>query len=93
VLTRLGTNSLDPSAGERLHSLEGGARVVAGAIGAVFAQLAVQLSLILGVLKGFGLPALMFVALVAGASERLVPTIIKKTEDDAASSGKGNTAT
>lgn len=93
VLTRLGTNSLDPSAGERLHSLEGGARVVAGAIGAIFAQLAVQLSLILGVLKGFGLPALMFIALVAGASERLVPTIIKRTENDAASPGKGNTTT
>ena len=57
------------------------------------AQLAVQLSLILGVLKGFGLPALMFIALVAGASERLVPTIIKKTEDDAAAPGKGNTPT
>ncbi|PYI90332.1 MAG: hypothetical protein DME97_17695 [Verrucomicrobia bacterium] len=90
VLTRLGTNSLDPSAGERLHLLEGGARVVAGAIGAIFAVLAVHLSLILGMLKTFGHPALIFIALIAGASERLVPTIIKKTEDDAASPGKGN---
>jgi hypothetical protein len=89
VLTRLGTNSLDPSAGERLHVLEGRARVAAGAIGSVFAILAVHLSLILGVLTKFGNPALIFIALVAGASERLVPTIIKRTEDDAASSGKG----
>jgi hypothetical protein len=93
VLTRMGTNSLDPSAGERLHLLEGGSRVVAGGVGALFAALAVHLSLVLGVLTPLGFPALIFISLIAGASERLVPTIIKNTETDAASSGKGNATT
>jgi hypothetical protein len=89
ILTRLGTIPLDPSAGESLHKLEGRARILTGAIGAVIAELAVYLSLILGVLKTFGNPALLFIALIAGTSERLVPTIIKRTETQAESDDKG----
>jgi len=89
ILTRLGTIPLDPSAGKSLHKLEGGARILTGAIGAVIAELAVYLSLVLGVLKNFGNPALLFIALIAGTSERLVPTIIKRTETQAESDDKG----
>ena len=89
ILTRLGAIPLDPSAGKSLHKLEGRARILAGAIGAVIAELAVYLSLVLGVLKNFGNPALLFIALIAGTSERLVPTIIKRTETQAESDDKG----
>lgn len=83
ILARIGTIPLDPSAGKSLHQLEGAARVVAGAVGALIAQLAVHLSLIFGVFKSSGNAALIFVALIAGASERLVPTIIKRSEEEA----------
>jgi hypothetical protein len=88
ILTRLGAIALDPSAGKALHQLEGGARIFAGGIGAVIAQLAVHLSLVLGMLTKFGHPALIFIAIIAGTSERLVPTIIKKTEGQAESGQK-----
>lgn len=88
ILTRLGSISLDPSAGKVLHQQEGCARILAGSIGAVIAVLAVHLSLILGMLTKLGHPALIFIAIIAGTSERLVPAIIKKTEGQAESEKK-----
>ena len=82
ILVRMGDSHLDPSAGPSLHWMEGAARVLAGAVGAGVCQLAVHLSLILGVLKDGGLPAMLFVGLIAGASERLVPALIKRVEND-----------
>ena len=87
VLSRSSVISLDPSAGMKLHFVEGFSRSLAGSIGAVIAQLAVKLSILLGLLDK-GTSALFFVALVAGVSERLVPALIKNVENDAQTTHK-----
>ena len=88
ILTRVGTTPLDPSAGWRLHFLEGFGRILVGSLGALFAQIAIKLGLLLTMLDK-GHAGLFFVAFIAGASERLVPSLIKKVEIDASSEGQG----
>lgn len=87
VLSRSSVISLDPSAGKMLHFVEGVSRSLAGSVGAVIAQLAVKLSILLGLLDK-GTAALFFVALIAGVSERLVPALIRNIENDAETTKK-----
>jgi hypothetical protein len=82
ILTRVGSTPLDPSAGWQLHWLEGIGRILIGVLGAALAQFAVKVGLILTLLGSKGHAGLFLVAIVAGASERLVPTIIKSVEKD-----------
>ena len=84
VLSRTAAFALDPSAGMKLHLIEGFSRALAGSIGAVIAQLAVELSIILGIFEK-GTPSLFFVALIAGGSERLVPNLVRGVENDGSS--------
>jgi hypothetical protein len=82
LIARLGNFPLDPAAGMKLHRLEAGARFTAGMIGGLLTCLIFNAKL-------FALPAadpserlplLMAVCLVAGASERLVPSMIGSLE-------------
>jgi hypothetical protein len=84
VIQRSRRTELDVAAGPLLHHLEGAFRIIAGTLGAFLVALAIQADLINGVkdlLKG--LPAMMVVCMVAGTSERLVPSLIEQIESRA----------
>ena len=82
ILTRVGNTPLDPSAGWQLHWLEGFGRILIGVIGAFLAIIAVKVGLCLTILADKGYTGLLLVAVIAGASERFVPSLIKKIELD-----------
>jgi hypothetical protein len=73
---------LDPVAGERIHRIEGMVRVAVGMLGALFLALAIKANLILGLAQTWPRPflALLIFCIVAGASERMVPGLIKNME-------------
>jgi hypothetical protein len=73
---------LDPVAGERIHRIEGMVRVTVGLLGALFLALAIKANLVLGLSQTWPHPllALLIFCIVAGASERLVPGLIKNME-------------
>ena len=74
---------LDPVAGERIHRTEGIVRVTVGLLGAFFLALAIKANLVLGLSQTWPRPllALLIFCLIAGASERLVPGLIKNMEN------------
>ncbi len=82
VILRLGKLSFDTTAERRLHYAEGVTRVVAGGISGTLVGAFVKLGIFLPVFSQAGLTttAVCAAALVAGASERLAPTIIAKVE-------------
>jgi hypothetical protein len=80
ISRRVARAPLDPSAGRRLHWIEGIARIFVGVLGAIIALLAVKAGLVLTVLGDKGFPGLFLIAFVAGFSESLVTTIIKRVE-------------
>ena len=86
VLLRSGSLPLDPAAEDRIHSFEGVARIVAGAVGATLVALGTKSGLLLSIISSTGEPLTLLAAvcLVAGASERLVPSFIERVEIGAA---------
>lgn len=74
--------TLDANAGAVLHRTEGLARVLVGMAGALLAALAFKGRLLLNSFdaKGSTLATLLFLHFVAGASERLVPSLIAKVD-------------
>jgi hypothetical protein len=73
---------IDPMAGPGIHYFEGAVRVLAGMAGALFIALCVKANIVLGAINSSdnSLAFLLVVAAVAGASEMLVPSLIKKVE-------------
>jgi hypothetical protein len=80
VIQRSRTAELDAAAGPMLHYLEGAFRIMVGALGSLLVALAIHASLIVQVSK---LSALMVMCMVAGVSERLVPSFIEQIESRA----------
>jgi len=82
VLIRQERITLNTYAGVHIHLFEGAIRAVLGAIGALLTALAVKANLLLGAInKAEGsLLMLCVVCLIAGASERLVPSLIQQFE-------------
>ncbi len=82
VILRLGKLSFDASAERRLHFAEGVTRILAGGISGILVGALVKLGVFLPVFSQSGLTitAVCAAALIAGASERLAPTIIAKAE-------------
>jgi hypothetical protein len=81
ILARSKSIRFDPSAAKRIHRFEGIARVLVGGIGAVLAALAVEGGVVFAPFSAptaSHLGALLAVCMVAGASERLVPSFIEK---------------
>jgi hypothetical protein len=81
-----------------IHRLDGALRIVYGMVAALFLCFAIKGDIIAGFASDKGLIWIMyFLAMVAGASEILVPNLIKQTEtqvglkpaDDAAAEGGG----
>ena len=73
---------IDAMAGAGVHYFEGAVRAVAGMTGALFITLCVKANILLSTINGTDkrLPFLLVLAGLAGASERLVPNMIKKVE-------------
>jgi hypothetical protein len=82
VTTRGDRLVMDANAGRNLHQLEGVSRIGAGMGGALFAGLAVKSGVILGGahLAGNPLAFMLACSIAAGASERLVPSLVKTFE-------------
>jgi hypothetical protein len=73
---------LDANAGKAIHQLEGLSRVGAGLIGALFVSLGIKSGLIMGGanFSGNKLSLLLVFCIIAGASERLVPSLVESFE-------------
>ncbi|HSS19885.1 MAG TPA: hypothetical protein VLL54_07415 [Pyrinomonadaceae bacterium] len=81
VITRSNQISMDAAAGWKIHYLEASARIFVGVIGAFFIALAIKANLVLGSVNTVNsLPLLLAICIVAGASERFVPDLIKQIE-------------
>ena len=77
VIQRSRNTELDVAAGPMLHHLEGAFRIMVGMLGALLVALAIHAGLIVQVTQ---LSAIMVMCMVAGASERLVPSFIEQVE-------------
>ncbi|HWE97626.1 MAG TPA: hypothetical protein VG269_26965 [Tepidisphaeraceae bacterium] len=88
LLTRVAKIPLDPAAGRGQHYLEGAGHILAGMIGAVFVYLAMKAGLFAPKLLEVGLGGQALGCMIGGASERLVPTIIKKVDVTKADTAK-----
>jgi hypothetical protein len=73
---------LDANAGQRIHTFEGLSRIGVGMVGALFVALATKGGLIMGGMHFAGSPLSLMLALcvAAGASERLVPSLVTSFE-------------
>lgn len=66
---------------QRIHWFEGAARILAGSMGAVLVALAIKGNLVLGEVQSANAKELFFfLCMVAGWSERLVPSLIERFE-------------
>jgi hypothetical protein len=88
VLTRAAKIPLDPAAGRLLHYVEGIGHVAAGMIGGIFVYLAMKAGIFAPKLLELGLVGQALACMVGGASERLVPTIIRKVDVTKADTAK-----
>mgnify|MGYP001037253028 CR=1 FL=1 len=82
IITRSSKLRVNVSAGRAIHYIEGTARVVVGMIGALLVALAIEAGMFLGVINTstYSLTLLLAVCLIAGASERMAPSIIRRVE-------------
>jgi hypothetical protein len=82
ILQRSPQITMDPAAGASVHYVESGARVLTGMLGALMLALAVKANIILGATKSIdhSLALLLLLAVAAGASERIVPSLIREVE-------------
>ena len=87
LLTRSAEIKVAAGAGRTIHYVESISRITAGLVGALLVALAIKANLLLGAMAtAGGLPLLLLVCIVAGASERLVPSLIARVESSALSS-------
>lgn len=85
VMSRSNRLIMDANAGKSLHQLEGLSRIGAGLIGALLVALSIKAGIILGGTRfsGNSLALLLAFCIVAGTSERLVPSLISTFEKNA----------
>jgi hypothetical protein len=83
VVSRGDSLNLDANAGKTIHLTEGTARIIVGISGAFLVTLAIKGGILLSGIKFSGnqFSVLLAFAIVAGASERLVPNLIGKVEN------------
>lgn len=82
VMSRSDRLVIDANAGEFLHHLEGYSRIIAGFVGGFLVSLAVKAELFAGgvTFSGNEFALMLFFCTVAGASERLVPSLIMRVD-------------
>jgi hypothetical protein len=86
VLTRAGGMQLDPAAGQELHIYEAIARLLSGAIGGMIVTLAIASGQLIPMLKEANTATIVLLCIVAGVSERFVPSLISRLENTVAKS-------
>ena len=84
IILRMGKAHLDCSSGEKLHYLEASSRIVAGCISGVVMFLAIKAGVVGEAVFDApnSLSGQLLLAIIAGASERWMPSIISKFEND-----------
>lgn len=92
VISRSNRIIMDANAGKPLHELEGLSRIGAGLIGALLVALSIKAGLILGGthFSGSSFALLLACCMVAGASERLVPSLVVSFERISAPEKRGH---
>jgi hypothetical protein len=82
VLLRSDQIRIDVSAGARVHYFEGVMRVLVGATGGLLFALAIKANIFLGAINRSekSVTILLVISIIAGASERLLPSLIKQIE-------------
>lgn len=78
IASRTEKINVEPVAGQRIHAFEGAVRVIVGVIGASFVAISIKADILLGIFHSLSQPflALIVACMVAGASERLIPSLI-----------------
>ena len=84
VIQRSRKTDLDVAAGPVLHYLEGAFRIMVGMLGAFLVALVLHANL---VAWGKSLSAIMVICMIAGVSERLVPSFIEQIESRVTAQG------
>lgn len=77
VIQRSRTTGLDVAAGPVLHHIEGAFRIMAGSLGAMLIALAIHAGLFV---QSNRLSVILVICMIAGVSERLVPSFIEQME-------------
>ena len=92
VVLRMGKSTVDVLAGKRIHFLEGVFRIIAGTISASIVSLAVYAGVLLPIFSQIQKQniAMVLAGLIAGASERLVPSLIEKVQPESRAKIKRN---
>jgi hypothetical protein len=82
VLLRSDELTIDVSAGPRVHYFEGALRIIIGCIAGFLFALAIKSNILLGTINNSdkSLSLLLLICIVAGASERLLPSLIRQLE-------------
>ena len=82
ITLRMGKTNLDYHATKKLHYMEGITKVFAGMISALLVALCIKSGILFSVFDKVGSThiAMIIGGLIAGASERLAPSLIKKIE-------------
>jgi hypothetical protein len=86
ILLRAMRMDFNAGAGRSIHRVEGVARICAGALGGLLMALAVKSDLLFGVVRQIQdyKYLILLLGMVAGASERLVPSFIQRVETSVA---------
>jgi len=92
VVLRMGKSTVDVLAGKRIHFLEGVFRIIAGTISASIVSLSVYAGVLLPIFSQIQKQniAMVLAGLIAGASERLVPSLIEKVQPESRAKIKRN---
>jgi hypothetical protein len=95
VLVRLRQIPLNASQGRSLHWLEGSGRIAIGFLGALFLGFCLKADLLAGIMTRGNddqkrLAVLAVIAFVAGASERLAPSMIDRVDTEITKNSIGN---
>jgi hypothetical protein len=77
IIQRSRTAGLDVAAGPILHYLEGAFRIIAGCLGALLVAMAIKAGLFI---QADRLSLITVICMIAGVSERLVPSFIEQME-------------
>lgn len=85
IILRIGKTSLNSASGFRLHFAEGVSRIIAGCISGLLIALLIKLEILVPIFAKAKLVNMAMFAggIFAGASERLIPSLIEKVDTEA----------
>jgi hypothetical protein len=92
VIMRAGSVVVDPAEPPTAHFAEGAYRAFVGVIGGLLVALAIKANLAFGFISERGLALIALCGAIAGVSERLVPSLVRRVEESVLS-GRRNAKT